>query len=235
MVAERFVWRLNVKIWARSGHAFPRPFQGRVPSVAVRLLIVDDHPVVREGLLSLLQLVPDVEPVGTASDGEQALLVLVCAHVDVVLLDTTLKGECWAAVAPHIKEQWPRVRVLLFTEDMDDVQVRETISIGADGIMLKTAPVPALLEAIAEVAEGRFVVDADLGDSRTAPGGAVLSQREGEVLRLLAAGQSNKEIGLALSVAQATAKRHVENIARKLGASHRSALVAEAFRRGFVA
>lgn len=104
---------------------------------------------------------------------------------------------------------------------------------GADGVVLKTAPVPELLGAIRAVARGGFVVDPDV--ARSPAGGALLTVRETDVLQLLAEGLGNHEISERLFISSSTVKRHVENIARKLGVSHRGGMVAEAFRRGLLA
>lgn len=206
----------------------------RSGGVSVRVLIVADQPVVREGLASLFEAVPAIGAVESAAGGNEALCVISRFEPHVVLLDTALPNEGWAALVCEIKDRYSAVRVLLFTDEVDDEQVSRAVAVGADGVMVKTAYVPDLLQAIVDVAHGRFAVDANLGTAPfrpERPDRPLLSERETEVLRLVAAGLGNKEIAAKLYIATGTAKRHVENISHRLGVSNRTALVAEAFRR----
>jgi len=206
--------------------------------VRLRVFIVDDHPVVREGFSHLFQLVEGIEPVGTAGDGDEALARIGAARPDVVLLDMQLPGDDGAVVTRRIKERHPEARVIIFTGGVDRDQVARARDAGAEGILLKTTPVANLIRALHEVLEGRQVIDLDLtgvlqpaGDPN---GPSPLSERELEVLRLLAEGMSNKELARALFISRATVKSHMENILRKLGVPDRAAAVAEGFRRGLV-
>src|SRR2546421_1848046 len=204
----------------------------------MRVFIVDDHPVVREGFSHLFQLVEGIEPVGTAGDGDEALARIGAARPDIVLLDMQLPGDDGAVVTRRIKELHPEARVIIFTGGVDRDQVARARAAGAEGILLKTTPVANLIRALHEVLEGHQVVDLDLtgvlqpvGDP---DGSSPLSERELEVLRLLAEGMSNKELAQALFISRATVKSHMENILRKLGVPDRAAAVAEGFRRGLV-
>ena len=205
---------------------------GLCPAV-VRVLIADALPVVREGLESLLEAIPAVDPVGTATDGEETLRAILTLGPDVVLLDTALGGEP-ATLIRRMKDAYPDVAVLLFSGQVLEGQVERAVAAGANGAISKTAPVPHLLFALREVADGGFVVDPHLTDRRCSTAPPVLSDRELDVLHLIVDGLSNKEIGDKLFIALPTVKRHVEHIAKKLGRSHRAALVCEAFRRGMV-
>jgi DNA-binding NarL/FixJ family response regulator len=202
--------------------------------VGIRVLIVDDHPVVREGFSQLFEFVDGIEPVGTAAAGEEALALVDELEPDLVLLDMQLPGEDGAKVAGRIKSGHPGIRVVIFTGAPDELAMRRARAAGVDGILLKTMPVADLIAAIKDAGEGRQVVDRDLmgllepsevGES------APLSDREVEVLELLAQGMTNKEIALALFISRATVKSHIENILRKLEASDRAGAVAEGFRR----
>lgn len=213
------------------------PSQGRSQvtetSLVVRVLVVDAYPVVREGLQSLLEILPGFEVVATASDSGDALRLLTRVRPDVVLLDTGLPHDDLVETTRRIKGQQPGAAVLLFDTDANSDVLRKAMTHGASGVILKTIPVPELLRAITEVVTGRSVIDPDLVGYLSTPR-PHLSEREQQVLTLLGQGMKNKEISLALSIASGTVKRHVENIGRKLGKSSRAALVAEAFRRGLL-
>jgi DNA-binding NarL/FixJ family response regulator len=204
----------------------------------MRVFIVDDHPVVREGFSHLFQLVEGIEPVGTAGDGDEALALIGPARPDIVLLDMQLPGDDGAVVTRRIKESYPEARVIIFTAGVDRDQVARARAAGAEGILLKTTPVANLIRALHEVLDGRQVVDLDLTGVLQSPGDqdgpSPLSERELEVLSLLAEGMSNKELARALFISRATVKSHMENILRKLGVPDRAGAVAEGFRRGLV-
>jgi DNA-binding NarL/FixJ family response regulator len=209
--------------------------------MAVRVLITDDHPVVREGLEFMLGLNSDIELVGTAGDGEETMRYIPVLTPDVVLMDMRLPGQDGVEVTASIKASHPDIKVLILTAEADGETLRRALAAGADGFMLKTARPTELANAILEVAAGRSVVAPSLTGALFAaargggPPPSPLSDREQQVLQLLADGQTNKEIAAALFVSEATVKTHVENILRKLGVADRTQAVAEAFRRGLVA
>ena len=207
-------------------------------SESVRIAIVDDHPVVREAFGNLFELVEGLEVVFTAGDAEEALAHLATTPVDVAVVDFGLPGVDGGVLTARIKERHPKVRVLIFTASLDPIQVRRAAGSAADGILLKSIPIDYLVAAIHDVANGRRVVGRDLsgvlvesGDD-SAP--AQLSERELEVVGLLAKGMTNKDIARDLFISQATVKSHVENILRKLGAADRAGAVAEGFRRKLI-
>lgn len=208
----------------------------------VRVLITDDHPVVREGLEFMLGLNTEIELVGTASDGDEALRYLPVLRPDVVLMDMRLPGRDGAEVTAAIKAADPSVKVLVLSAEADGDSLRRALAAGADGFLLKTARPGELASAICDVASGKSVVAPaltsalfDAARRSEEAAASPLSEREHEVLRLLAEGNTNKEIAAALFLSEATVKTHVENILRKLGVSDRTQAVAEAFRRGLVA
>jgi DNA-binding NarL/FixJ family response regulator len=209
-----------------------------VRRVAIRVLIVDDHPVVCEGFSQLFEFVDGIEPVGTAAAGREALAMIPSTAPDVVLLDLHLADEDGAAVAARIRKSHPAVRVVIFTGVAEADDLRRARAAGVDGVLLKTMPVGELISAIRDVADGREVVDRDVAGALCMPnpetGSVPLSEREVEVLTLLAQGMSNKEVAGALFISRATVKSHIENILRKLEASDRAAAVAEGFRRGLL-
>jgi DNA-binding NarL/FixJ family response regulator len=209
--------------------------------MAVRVLITDDHPVVREGLEFMLGLNPEIELVGTAGDGEETMRYIPVLSPDVVLMDMRLPGQDGVEVTASIKAKYEAIKVLILTAEADGETLRRALAAGADGFLLKTARPTELANAILEVAAGRSVVAPSLTGALFAaargggPPASPLSDREQQVLQLLADGQTNKEIAAALFVSEATVKTHVENILRKLGVADRTQAVAEAFRRGLVA
>lgn len=207
----------------------------------VRVLITDDHPVVREGLEFMLGAHEEIEIVGTASDGEETLRYLPVLRPDVVIMDLRLPGEDGAETTARIKAAHPGVKVLVLTAEANGEMFRRALAAGADGFLLKDAKAAELAAAILDVAAGQSVVTPSLtGELFAAARGAAepaspLSEREQQVLQLLADGRTNKEIAAQLFVSEATVKTHVENILRKLGVADRTQAVAEAFRRGLVA
>ena len=207
----------------------------------VRVLITDDHPVVREGLEFMLGLNADIELVGTAADGEETLRYIPVLNPDVVVMDVKLPGQDGVDVTAAIKEKHGTIKVLMLTAEADGETLRRALAAGADGFMLKTARPTELANAILDVAAGKSVVAPSLTGALFAaargggPPASPLSDREHQVLQLLANGQTNKEIAAGLFVSEATVKTHVENILRKLGVADRTQAVAEAFRRGLVA
>jgi len=201
-------------------------------SDGVRVVIADDQAVVREGLRLLLEKADGFEGVGCASSCGEVLRAANCEAPDVVVLDAVLGGEEGLVVAQRIKLRHPAVGVLLFPSDITRETLERAVACGVNGVLLKTAPLHAVLEAIADVSRGDFVLDPDLAVPADQSG---LTPREREVLRLLADGLNNRQISQSLFISLGTAKRHLENIARKLGTSHRAAAVAEGIRRGLVA
>src|SRR5438874_8447405 len=208
-------------------------------SPPVRVAIVDDHPVVREAFGNLFELVEGLSVVFTAGDAEEALAQLATTPVDVAIVDFALPGGVdGGMLTARIKEQHPGVRVLIFTASLDPGQVRRAAGSAADGILLKSIPIDYLVAAIHDVANGRRVVGRDLSGVLVESGDdaapAQLSERELEVLGLLAKGMTNKDIARELFISQATVKSHVENILRKFGATDRAGAVAEGFRRKLI-
>jgi DNA-binding NarL/FixJ family response regulator len=206
--------------------------------VGIRVLIVDDHPVVREGFSQLFEFVDGIDPVGTAAEGVEAMNRIPELEPDLVLLDMHLPGEDGATIAARIRKEHPSVRIVIFTGGAEAEDIRRARAAGVEGVLLKTMPVPDLINAIKEAADGHQVLDRDLAGTLPAPnsglGATPLSDREKEVLALLSRGMSNKEIAAELFISRATVKSHIENILRKLQASDRAAAVAEGFRRGLL-
>jgi DNA-binding NarL/FixJ family response regulator len=206
--------------------------------MGVRILIVDDHPVVCEGFSQLFEFVDGIDVVGTAGTAREAMERIDLLLPDLVLLDLHLPDQDGTVVAGAVRTRHPDIRVVIFTVGADPADVRRASAAGVDGLLLKTMPVGELIRAIREVADGREVVDRDLAGALCSPdentGVVPLSDREHEVLRLLSEGMTNKDVAAALFISRATVKSHIENILRKLEASDRAAAVAEGFRRGLL-
>jgi DNA-binding NarL/FixJ family response regulator len=206
--------------------------------MGIRVLIVDDHPVVREGFSQLFEFVDGIEVVGTAATAEDGMQSIDMLVPDVVLLDLHLPDGDGATMAGRVRTRHPDVHVVIFTAGADPAEVRQASAAGVDGVLLKTMPVDELISAVRDVAEGREVIDRDLAGSLLAPdagdGTVPLSEREVDVLGLLAKGMTNKDVAAALFISRATVKSHIENILRKLGATDRAGAVAEGFRKGLL-
>lgn len=204
----------------------------------VTLLVVDDHPVVRDGIVGMVASADDVEVIGEASDGAEAVGLAQVLHPDVVLMDLRMpRMDGVAAIREFARLGIPSRIVVLTTFDAD-ADVLPAISAGATGYLLKDAPRDMLLRAIRTAAAGEAVLAPSVASrlvSRVrAPEQTLLSPRELEVLALVADGATNRAAGARLHVSEATVKTHLLSIYAKLGVGDRAAAVAEGFRRGLL-
>ncbi|MGZ9225881.1 MAG: response regulator [Anaerolineales bacterium] len=203
--------------------------------IPIRVLIVDDHEIVREGLQTLLSEEADFEVVGTAADGAAALALIEKINPDVVLMDLVMPGMDGIETTRHIVSRNPAVRVLVLTTFADDQRVRTAIQAGAIGYLLKDVLRPDLLRALRDVAAGRPALHPEVQQylMREVAGGlsssqekilphASLTEREADILRLIAEGRSNKEIAAALYLTEGTIKGYVSTIFDKLGVEDRT-------------
>ena len=205
---------------------------------SVRLLVADDHPVVRDGLRAMLATQPDMELVGEAATGTQAVAHALALRPDVVLMDLQLPDLDGPAAIAALREQAPEVRVLVLTTYGTDADITRAVDAGATGYLLKDAPREQLFAAIRAAARGESVLSPSvatrvLGRMR-APAEEALSPRELEILEAVARGLSNKEIGRRLYVSEATVKTHLLRIFAKLGVDDRTAAVTVALERGII-
>src|SRR5215469_11410936 len=211
---------------------------GRVTGSSIRLLIVDDHPVVRDGLTGMFASAPEVEVVGQAGDGSEAVRLAQVLQPDVILMDLRMPGMDGLAAITELARQGHAARVLVLTTYDTDSYVLPAIEAGATGYLLKDAPRDELLRAVRAAATGQSVlapsVAARLMNRVRAPEPELLSQRELEVLGLVAAGTTNREAAARLFISEATVKTHLLHIYAKLGVTDRAAAVAEAFNRGLL-
>jgi len=204
----------------------------------IRLVIVDDHPVVRDGLRGMLESQPDFEIVGEASDGSAAVRLAESLVPDIVLMDLRMPVMDGVTALREIKTHNPQVQVLVLTTYDSDADILPAIEAGASGYLLKDSSRGELFAGIRAAARGETVlapaVAARLVGRMRAPGEEQLSSREVEVLQLVAEGESNSEIASHLHISQATVKSHLVHIFGKLGVSDRTAAVTAALRRGIL-
>lgn len=215
------------------------------PSAPIRVLIVDDHPMVREGLRSMLS-VPEIEVVGEAATAEEALARATALAPDVVMLDIQLADADGLAVLRRLKTALPQTNVLMVTMHANAEFVREAVRSGAAGYVLKGITRRELIAAVHAVREGESVLDpavlknvlAAPGDAGARPGALAeaepLTRIETEVLRLLTEGLTNREIGERMRWSLGTAKKYVQRVLEKLQVSDRTQAAVEAVRRGLV-
>jgi len=201
---------------------------------AIRLMLVDDHPVMRAGLANLLSGEPGFSVVAQASEARSALAGWREHRPDVLLLDISLPGLDGIEVLRQIKAEAPQAHVLMLTSSEAKEDVRQSMAAGAAGYVTKSVDPDVLFAAIRGVFERQGVVAQ--GESRTERDdvGETLSQREQEVLNLVRQGFSNGEIGRLLGISRRTARAHVSAILRKLGASARTEAVTRGFERGIL-
>ncbi|GAA1313889.1 DNA-binding response regulator [Planotetraspora silvatica] len=208
------------------------------PGTVIRLLIADDHPVVRDGLSSMFAREPGFEVIGEASDGAEAVRLAEALRPDVILMDLRMPGMDGVSATRELAGRGSGARVLVLTTYDTDSHVLPAIEAGATGYLLKDAPRDELLRAVRATARGEAVLApsaaALLMTRVRAPTPGPLSQRELEVLQLVAAGATNREAAAKLFITEATIKSHLLNIYAKLGVSDRASAVTEAFNRGLL-
>lgn len=191
----------------------------------IRVLLVDDHRVVRAGLTSLLGAAADIEVVGEAADGAQAVEVAASVEADVVLMDLSMPVMDGVAATRGLLADHPQLRVVVLTSFSDQARVRDALAAGAIGYVLKDCTPDELLAAIRSAAHGHSPLDPRVaGALLPAPSAPVdeLSEREIQVLRLASQGLANKQIGRSLGIAERTVKVHLGNVFRRIGVSDRT-------------
>jgi DNA-binding NarL/FixJ family response regulator len=212
----------------------------------IRVMLVDDQTLVRQGVRSLLELSDDIEVVGEAVDGQSAIDTVPEINPDVLLLDMRMPGKTGLDVLMELGERKVLPPTIILTTFDDDELVLSGIRSGARGYLLKDVELNELLDAVRAVADGKTIVKPaitqrllkGLGQVRTDFSSLEqpdpLTERETEILRLMAGGYSNKEIANALSVAEGTVKNHVSNVLSKMGVRDRTRAVLKAFEAGVI-
>ena len=210
--------------------------------MAMRVLIVDDHPVTREGLRDALGLSEEIEIVGEAATGEEAIESAGALTPDVVFMDVRMPGIGGIEATKRIREASANTKVILFTVDESRASIAEAIQAGVSGYLLKDSSADELVNAARLAMEGKavihpqltraFIEEVQLADKR--PDATPLSKREKEILQKVAFGATTKEVAKDLGISPHTVKTHLERIFEKLGANDRAQAVAIAFRSGLV-
>ena len=208
----------------------------RSESAPIRILVVDDHPVLREGIAALVNGQPDMKLVGEASNGQEGLAQYRLHRPDVTLMDLQMPTMSGIETIIAIRDESPNARIIVLTTYGGDVQVVRALKAGARGYVLKGHVHKALLDTIRAVHAGQKRISpevaAELADHA---GEEELTAREVAVLQLIALGNANKQIAAQLRISDETVKSHVTNILEKLGANDRTHAVTTALRRGIIA
>lgn len=201
----------------------------------LRILCVDDHPVVRSGVAAMLSVEPDCAPVDLAANGHEARLLATARRPNVILLDLRLRGEDGVDLAVDMRGLAPAAKIVMMTTYSGDEPVHRALQAGVHGYLLKDSLDRELVTAIRSVLAGRRYVQGEVARQLVENGPrVVLTARERDVLALLAEGLRNKAIADRLGIGEATARSHVEAILAKFGVRERTAAVAHAARRGFL-
>ena len=201
----------------------------------LRILIVDDHYIVRMGLISLVNTEPDMEVVAEADDGDQALRMFAQHLPDLVLLDSRMPGKNGIQTAAEIHSRFPAARILMLSAFAGSEDIHRALQAGAQGYALKSSSGQTLIPAVRAVASGQRWLPNEVRaqlDSRKLT--EELTARELDVLRHLARGLANKEIADALNISEYTVKDHLKHILGKLGAADRTEAVTSAIQRGII-
>ncbi|MFS8629419.1 MAG: response regulator transcription factor [Limnochordales bacterium] len=213
---------------------------------AIRVVIVDDHEVVRLGLKTLLNRVADLEVVGEAGSAAEAEQVVAEKQPDVVIMDIRMPGGSGIEACRVIRSRWPHIRVIMLTSYSDDEAVIGAVMAGASGYILKQIGTQELVEAIRRVHKGESLLDPGItgkilerfrsgatgGDGPAIPGGEALTEQEQKILTLIAQGKTNREIANELFLSEKTVRNYVSNILGKLQLHNRAAAAAWAVRHG---
>ena len=198
-------------------------------------MLADDHPVVREGLALILDNEDDMAVVAQANNGHEAVALFQKQQPDVTLLDLRMPELNGVEAITAIRAEFPDARIILLTTYDGDEDIYQALRAGAMGYLLKDTPCDEILETIRAVHKGQQRIPSPVGVKLFERIGSFqLSDREREVLRLMAAGKSNQEIGAALGITESTVKFHVNNILSKLQVNDRTQAVVTALRRGIV-
>jgi DNA-binding NarL/FixJ family response regulator len=201
----------------------------------IRVLCVDDHPLIRKGIASLVTNTPDMEFVGEAADGREAVALFRDVRPDVTLMDLRMPDLDGIAATRVIRDDFPDARIIALTSYDGDQEIYRALDAGVRGYLLKETAHTDVLQAIRTVHAGKLLVPADVaGRLRSYFPREALTPRETEVLQLVAGGLGNKEIASRLGTASGTVKIHIQNILEKLGAAGRTQAVTIGLKRGII-
>ncbi|MCJ0583267.1 response regulator transcription factor [Enterococcus cecorum] len=207
----------------------------------IKVLLVDDHEMVRLGVSTYLSIQPDIEVVGEASDGQEGVEKALSLRPDVILMDLVMDNMDGITATKEILAQWPQAKILIVTSYIDDEKVFPAIQAGASGYLLKTSSAQEIAEAVRKTIVGERVIEEEVSEKIQNQDYAKqyflyeeLTNREHEVLDLIAQGKSNQEIAEILFITLKTVKTHVSNILAKLGVEDRTQAAIYAFKHGLV-
>ena len=214
-------------------------------SAPVRVVVVDDQALVREGLMTLLEAAPEIEPVGAAADGEEAVALVARYRPDVVLMDLRMPKLDGVEATRRIRVAYPEIEIVVLTTHADEESILDALRAGARGYLTKDAGIAEISRAVQAAADHQALLDpvvhsrliaAATSGPRPAPAPASLpdelTPREAEVLSLIARGLSNSEIATTLVVSEATVKSHINHMFAKIGARDRAQAVHYAYTHG---
>ena len=201
----------------------------------IRILIAEDHTIVRQGFIALLRLVEGFEIVAEATDGLQALALFRQHRPDITLMDLRMPGAGGVETIISIRKEFPDARIIVLTTFDGDEDIFRAIQAGARGYLLKGMSADELIDAIQTVHRGKSRIPAAVAERLAERlSGNALTERETEVLKTIVAGKSNKEIAAALFISEATVKTHINNLLSKLGVTDRTQAATMALHRGIV-
>jgi DNA-binding NarL/FixJ family response regulator len=201
----------------------------------VRLMIVDDHHIVRQGLAALLTTMPGLEVIAEASSGEQAIEMYRTHQPDVTLMDLRMQHGNGVEAIRSIRAEFPLARIIVLTTFDGDEDIFRALQAGARGYLLKGSDIDELVSAITAVHSGKSRIPAPVAERLAERmSNPVLTERETDVLKLIVGGNSNKEIASALFISEATVKTHINNLLGKLGVTDRTQAATTALQRGIV-
>jgi DNA-binding NarL/FixJ family response regulator len=204
-------------------------------SEPIRILVVDDHKIVRQGIVALLNTVADLQVVAEAADGQEAIDAHRLHKPDVTLMDLRLPKIGGADAITRIRQEHPTARIIVLTTFDGDEDIFRALQAGAKGYLLKGMDIDELTEAIRSVFAGKSRIPAAVAEKLAdRMGGPALTSREIEVLKRIVAGRSNKEIAQDLIISEATVKTHINSILSKLGVTDRTQAATSALQRGIV-
>lgn len=201
----------------------------------IRILVVEDHHVVRQGLVALLKTVPDMSVVAEGADGKQAVALFRQHEPDVTLMDLRMPNMSGVDAVVQIRQEYPAARIIVLTTFDGDEDIYRALQAGARAYLLKGMFGDELMDAIRAVHAGKSRIPPAVAERlANRMGGPGLTARELDVLRLIVLGNSNKEIGEGLHISEATVKTHINNILSKLGVTDRTQATTTALQRGIV-
>jgi len=205
------------------------------PAARIKVLVVDDHPLIRVGMATVIDRQRDLQTVGVAETADETLQLFRRHRPDVVLMDLRLRGDSGARVTTALRSEFPSARVIMISNYEGDADIQQALAAGAMGYLFKSIVEDELVDAVREVAAGRSYLPASVRQRLHEYSPAErLTTREDEILELLGKGLRNHEISHVLGIAEETVKTHVKSIFRKLGVCDRVEAVREAIDRGFI-